>query len=109
MKKIFTSLFFVLLTLTMLISNSTASVALGKKTYKKYFQKQCGFTSVKFARHYTQGEWEEIYEAGILPQKAHTICPNLDIATIEEKQWGNLYEYVYKYAKDGVAPNGCND
>lgn len=109
MKKIITTLSTSLLILTLLPSQSTASVALGKKIYKKKFQKTCGFSSVKFARNYKQGEWEEIYMSGNLPKEAQRICPELDTATIQDKYWDDLFEYVTKYALDGKAPNGCND
>lgn len=98
-----------LLILTLLPSQSSASVAMGKKIYKKKFHKKCGFSSVKFARNHTQGEWEEIYEADNLPKEAQRICPKLDTSMIKDKYWDDLFEYVTKYALDGVAPNGCND
>lgn len=109
MKKMLTLLSLALLLLSITPSYSMASVALGKKTYKKMFYKECGFSGVQFARNHTQSEWEEIYESGDLPQEAQTICPKLDIATVDSKRWKDIYQYVSKYAKDGVAPNGCND
>ncbi|MFT7880495.1 MAG: hypothetical protein ABXS91_08890 [Sulfurimonas sp.] len=109
MKKIIATLSTSLLILTLLPSQSSASVALGKKIYKKRLQKKCGFTSVKFARNHTQGEWEEIYQAANLPKEAQRICPKLDISTVKDTYWDDLFEYVTKYALDGVAPNGCTD
>lgn len=109
MKKIIATLSTSLLILTLLPSHSSASVALGKKIYKKKFQKKCGFTSVKFARNHTQGEWEDIYEAGNLPKEAQQICPKMDTSTIKGKYWDDIFEYVTKYALDGAAPNGCTD
>lgn len=109
MKKLINLPFLSLLLLCISPSYSLASVALGKKTYKHTFYKKCGFSGVQFARKHTQGEWEEIYESGDLPQESHVICPKLDIVTVESKRWKDIYQYVTKYAKDGVAPNGCND
>ena len=109
MKKLITTLSVSILLVSLFPSNSIASVALGKKTYKKKFHKVCGFTSVKFARNHTQGEWEEIYEAGKLPQEAQIICPKLDVTTIKNERWKDIFDYVTKYALDGVAPNGCTD
>jgi hypothetical protein len=86
-----------------------ASVALGKKTYKKKFYKKCGFSGVAFARNHTQAEWEEIYISGNIAQEAQTICPKLGSMKLETKRWKDIYQYVSKYASDGVVPNGCND
>ena len=109
MKKIIATLPTSLLILTLSPSQSSASAALGKKIYKKRFHKSCGFSSVRFARNHTQGEWEAIYEAGNLPKEAQVICPQLDISALQSDIWGDLYQYVTKYALDGVAPSGCND
>ncbi|MDD3591492.1 MAG: hypothetical protein PHO65_02535 [Sulfurovum sp.] len=109
MKKMITILSTSLLILTLSPSPSSASAALGKKIYKKRFHKTCGFSSVRFARNHTQGEWEAIYEAGNLPKEAQTICPQLDISALENDIWDDLYQYVTKYALDGLAPNGCTD
>ena len=109
MKKIIATLSTSLLILTLAPSQSSASAALGKKIYKKSFQKTCGFSSVRFARNHTQGEWETIYEAGNLPKEAKVICPKMDISSLESDIWDDLYQYVTKYALDGVAPSGCND
>ena len=107
MKKMFT-----LLSLALLLSPSysTASVALGKKIYKKKLYKSCGFSGVEFARKHTQGEWEEIYRSGELPQEAGTICPNLEKVALKSDDWKSIYQYVTKYASDGAyIPNGCTD
>lgn len=90
-------------------ANATAGVKKGQRLYKKYFYKTCGFSGVVFARNHLQAEWEEIYETDKFSQEAKKICPDLDIDTIEEKWWKEIYSYSVKYAKDGVPPNGCND
>jgi len=100
-----------LLSLALLLSPSysTASVALGKKIYQKKFYKKCGFSGAEFARNHTQAEWEEIYHSGNLPKEAQTICPKLENTLLETEKWKDIYQYVTKYASDGVIPNGCND
>ena len=50
-----------------------------------------------------------IYEKGLFPAEAKKICPKLDTSKIKEKWWKDLYDISFKYAKDGVEPNGCND
>lgn len=110
MKKMLTLLSLALLLLSISPSYSMASVALGKKTYKKMFYKKCGFSGVQFARNHTQAEWEKIYRSGNLPQEAQVICPKLDNTLLETKNWKDIYQYVSKYASDGsYIPNGCND
>jgi len=100
----------ILLLISMSISiSSMAGVKKGQRIYKKNFHKTCGFSSVIFARHHLQAEWENIYETGKFPEEAKNICPKLNVEIIEEKQWKDLYEFSVKYAKDGVPPNGCND
>lgn len=109
MKKRISTISISMLLIFLFPSQSTASAALGKKTYKKKLHKACGFSSVKFARNHTQGEWEAIYEAGKLPQEAQKICPKLDLTTVKSERWEDIYQYVTKYALDGLAPNGCTD
>ncbi len=109
MKRLLMKLSTAILMISILPSYSSASVALGKKTYIKKFYKKCGFSSVKFAKKHKQGEWEEIYLSGNLPLEAKKICPKLEISLIKSESWENVYQYVTKYAKDGVAANGCND
>jgi len=107
MKKMIT-----LLSIALLLSPSysKASVALGKKTYKKKFYKKCGFSGVEFARNHTQAEWEEIYRSGNMKQEARMICPGLESLTLESDKWKDIYLYVSKYASDGAyIPNGCSD
>ncbi|MBD3791341.1 MAG: hypothetical protein IE918_04205 [Campylobacterales bacterium] len=109
MKRWITTLSMALLIVAFFPSHSSASAALGKKIYKKKLHKACGFSSVKFARNHTQGEWEAIYEAGKFPQEAQAICPKLDLSALKSGIWNDLYLYVTKYALDGLAPNGCTD
>lgn len=98
------------LLLSLLPSYSVASVALGKKTYKKKLYKKCGFSGVEFARKHTQAEWEAIYLSGKIAEEAQRICPNLENTELETKRWKDIYQYVTKYASDGAyVPNGCTD
>ena len=100
----------ILMLISMSISTSSmAGVKKGQRIYKKNFNKTCGFSGVMFARHHLQAEWEDIYETGKFSEEARNICPKLNVETIEEKQWKDLYDFSVKYAKDGVPPNGCND
>ncbi|QOR61142.1 hypothetical protein ACM66Z_06700 [Sulfurovum sp. ST-21] len=88
---------------------STANAKQGQRIYKKKLQKKCGFSAVRFARNHTQAEWEDIYNSGNFTAEAQKICPEIDIMKIKEKWWKELYAFSFKYAKDGIEPNGCND
>ena len=76
----------------------------GQKIFKKKFRKKCGFSGVKFARHHTQGEWEELWESGKFKEEAKKICPRLKIEDIKESWWEHVYDFSYEYASDGVIP-----
>lgn len=109
MKKRITLTALALLTSMTLPTLSMADVNKGKRIYKKKLQKPCGFSGGRFTRKHTQAEWEAIYEKGLFPAEAKKICPKLDTSKIKEKWWKDLYDISFKYAKDGVEPNGCND
>ena len=76
----------------------------GQKIFKKKFRKYCGFSGVRFARTHTQDEWEEIYDEDMFPSEAKKICPKLRTKRIKKSWWKPVYEFSYKYAKDGVIP-----
>ncbi len=91
----------------MMVSLPTAASAdanKGQKIFKKKFRKKCKFSGVKFARHHTQAEWEEIYDDGKFPDEAKKICPRLKLDKIKASWWEPVYEFSVKYAKDGVVP-----
>ncbi|MFT7824677.1 MAG: hypothetical protein ABXS92_07935 [Sulfurimonas sp.] len=76
----------------------------GQRIFKKKFRKKCRFSGVKFARHHTKVEWEEIWEEGRFKEETLKICPRLNIDTIKEEWWKEVYDFSYKYASDGVVP-----
>ncbi len=81
-----------------------ASAKKGQKIFKRKFRKKCGFSGVRFARNHTQDEWEEIWEEGKFQQEAKRICPRLKLKKIKKAWWKHVYDFSYKYAKDGVVP-----
>ncbi len=104
MKKI---MIIVTLALIVMVSMPTVVVAgatKGQKIFKKKFRKKCGFSGVRFARNYTQAEWEDIYDDGKFPEEAKRICPRLKLDKIKPSWWEHVYEFSVKYAKDGVVP-----
>ena len=104
MKRLLTVLalaFFVAATMPTVAAASTKK---GQKLFKKKFRKKCGFSGVRFARHHTQAQWEDIYDSGKFPKEAKRICPRLDTKKIKSKWWGDVYKFSKKYASDGVVP-----
>ena len=76
----------------------------GQKIFKKKLRKKCGFSGVHFARHHAQGEWEELFDDGKFSKEAKKICPRLKLKKIKSSWWKDIYEFSYKYAKDGIVP-----
>ncbi len=75
----------------------SADIHSGKKIYIKKLKPQCGMSSAMFARMHTQDEWEAIKEAGKLGAEIKKICP---ASTLDAKYEGDIYDFLYAYAKD---------
>ena len=98
---------FILIAALSMISTTTvatADVKMGQKIFKKKFRKKCRFSGVKFARHHTQAEWEEIWDDGKFQDETKKICPKLDVTKIKDAWWEDVYEFSVEYASDGVIP-----
>ena len=98
---------FVLIAMLSMVSTTTvatADVKKGQKIFKKKFRKKCRFSGVKFARHHTQAEWEELWDDGKFQDEAKKICPRLQIDKIKDSWWEHVYDFSYEYASDGVIP-----
>jgi hypothetical protein len=104
MKKLMTLFVLALLVMATVPTVASASAAKGQKIFKEKLRKQCGFSGVRFARNHTQSEWEDIYESGAFKAEAEKICPRLHTEKIKESWWKHLYDFVHKYAKDGIIP-----
>jgi len=96
----FTAVFAMISTTSVVSADSNT----GQKIFKKKFRKKCGFSGVKFARHHTQGEWEELWENGKFKEEVKKICPRLKIEDIKESWWEHVYDFSYEYASDGIIP-----
>jgi hypothetical protein len=101
--------FLTLLVLALFISATVptavmASAKKGQRIFKKKLRKKCGFSGVRFTRTHTQREWEEIYESGNFKKETQSICPRLKVEGIKKSWWKHLYDFSYKYAKDGAVP-----
>jgi len=88
----------------MMPTAATANAKKGQKIFKKKFRKKCGFSGVRFARNHTQAEWEDIWDEGKFQEEAKRICPRLKPKKIKKSWWKHVYDFSYKYAKDGIVP-----
>ena len=104
MKKVMVIMFAIMFAMVSTTSVAAANAKTGQKIFKKKFRKKCRFSGVKFARHHTQGEWEEIWDAGEFKNEAQKICPKLKIEDIKESWWEHVYDFSYEYASDGHIP-----
>ena len=87
---------------------SMADAKKGHRIYKKKLQKKCKFAGSIFARKHTQEEWEKINKKGSFKTETQKICPKLDLAKLNEKQWNDLYDFSHKFGIGGEIPNGCD-
>lgn len=104
MKKLMSALVLALFVSATVPNVAVADVKQGQKIFKKKFRKKCRFSGVKFARHHTMGEWEEIWEDGKFKEEAKRICPRLDINKIKPEWWIHVYHFSHAYASDGAIP-----
>ncbi len=97
---------YTLLIISITSISSYADMAKGQKLFKHHLRKSCHFSGIKFARNYTQLEWEDILESGKFKDKTKELCPKLELDTIKSNWWKDIYDFVYHYAKgSGNVPN----
>jgi len=104
MKKMIAIIALALFTMASVPTVASTGAKKGQKIFKKKLRKKCGFSGVRFARHHTQGEWEEIFDDDKFAREAKKICPRLKLKKIKASWWEHIYEFSYKYAKDGIVP-----
>jgi len=104
MKKLLIPCIIASLAIISIPTTASAGVDKGQKIFKKKFRKYCRFSGVKFSRHHTQDEWEELYDNNEYQEETKKICPRLKLNKIKDSWWDDVYEFSYKYASDGVIP-----
>jgi hypothetical protein len=104
MKKFFTLFVLALFVSVSLPTTVMANAQKGQRIYKKKFRKKCGFSGVRFSRSHTQEEWKKLYEAKEFKEEAKKLCPRLEIDKIKAPWWEHVYDFSYRYAKDGAVP-----
>ncbi|SFV61663.1 hypothetical protein MNB_SV-6-1006 [hydrothermal vent metagenome] len=86
-------------------TTANADVAKGMKLYSKKLKGACGFTGAKFATKHTQGEWEEIKNAGKFSDEVKKLCPS---AKKWKDKWADdVYDFAYEYASDSGNVPSC--
>lgn len=99
------------LTATLLLGLSTSSLSAnsskGQKLFIKKFKKACGFNGAKFAAKHSQGEWEEIMNAGKFKEELMKICPKVKQSDIKDKWVPHIYDFSYEFANDSGNVPSC--
>ncbi|SFV58575.1 hypothetical protein MNB_SM-7-1361 [hydrothermal vent metagenome] len=107
---------FLILTVTFLVLLSTpasANARFGKRFYMKNLAQECRRDGIEdgasFAKRYTQDEWDSLKEQNRLQKEWIDICPSASekIKKMKRRDIKNLFDFVWKYAKDGEIPS-CN-
>ncbi len=90
-----------LVSVLLLISSlSYANPFLGHKTYVKKLRKDCHLSSHKFSYKHTQKQWQDFFDKGLLENEILNICPKLKKEKLETIDINDIFDFVYKYAKD---------
>lgn len=83
----------------------SADTAKGQKLYAKKLKKACGMSGAAMAGKYSQGEWEEINEAGKLEAEIKKMCPA--VKKVKGKYLPHFYDFFYEYANDSGNVPSC--
>ena len=110
MKKLTTIVIGVFLTLSFLSTSALADAKHGQKFYLKKLSGKCRKDGIKnggiFAKKHTRNQWEKLKAKGKLQKEWTSICPHgtKKIKKMKKKDIKNLFDFVWKYAKDGEEP-----
>ena len=111
MKKVVSIVMAALLGLSLLSTNAMADAKHGQKFYLKKLSGKCRKDGVKnggvFAKKHLRSQWDRLKEKGLLQQEWIKICPHGEkkIKKMKKKDVKNLFDFVWKYAKDGEEPS----
>jgi len=84
----------------------TGSAAAGLIIYKTQIKPYCKMTGDKFAKQYTQEDWEDIYHDEEFKIELLKACPKLK-ERYEDKWTPDLYQFAVEYASDSDAIPEC--
>ncbi len=105
MKKMFTVLAVVFVTMGLLSAPAFADPGKGQKIFIKKMKKPCGMTGGDMAVKHTQAEWKEIQEAGKLNEELLKFCP--DAKPLNDKYVPHVYDFLHNYASDSGNVPAC--
>jgi len=96
---------------TLTSDNNRSNVNLGTSSdglllYKTKIKPYCKITGDKFAKQYTQEDWEDIYHEEEFKMELLKACPKLK-EKYEEKWTPDLYQFALEYASDSDAIPEC--
>jgi len=80
--------------------------AAGLIIYKTQIKPYCEMTGDKFAKQYTQEDWEDIYHDEEFKMELLKACPKLK-KRYKEKWAPDLYQFAVEYASDSDAIPEC--
>ena len=111
MKKFISILATALLGLSLLSTAASADAHHGQKFYLKKLSGKCRKDGIKnggvFAKKHTRSQWDRFKEKDLLQTEWANICPHAKkkIEKMKKKDVKNLFDFVWKYAKDGEEPS----
>jgi len=88
------------------IGLDTNSAAAGLIIYKTQIKPYCEMTGNKFAKQYTQEDWEDIYHDEEFKMELLKACPKMK-ERYEDKWTPDLYQFAVEYASDSDAIPEC--
>ena len=93
--------------LSMGATTASADSAKGQKLFKKKLQKACGVNGAAVSAKHTQGEWEEINEAGNIKAEIKKICPKVTDKALKDKYIPHYYDFFHNFASDSGNVPSC--
>lgn len=93
--------------LGMSATTASADVNKGQKLFKKKLQKACGMNGADVSAKHSQGEWEEINEAGNLKAEIKKICPKAEDKALKDKYMPHYYDFFFNFANDSGNVPSC--
>jgi hypothetical protein len=107
MKKVLLNIVWCVAAVTLTSTAVQAGAKKGQRVFHLKMRNACGFSGAYFAKQHTREEWKTIREEGKFKEETLRLCPALNLDTIKEKWWKDVYDFSYKYAKDSNLVPKC--
>jgi len=78
---------------------SEGSFTKGMIIFKTKIKANCEMTGDEFAKHYSQEDWDDIYDSNEFKNVVIKICPKME-GKYDDKWTNDLYQFSIKYASD---------